>query len=223
MKSVKIGALDCAYVKSDDSANVCYMLSFAPLDDRWVSMAAERYGCSIVVVTGMDWDNDLTPWRAPGVPYGCKPFAGNAGQFLSKIIHEIIPEAERSLGLSGIVERTLAGVSLSGLFAIWAWIQCDTFKNVVSISGSFWYENFTKWISDTAIPKKTGLAYISLGRKEPYSPVKAFRTVGDATDTVVDMLKRSGIQVVFNWEPGTHYAPLYPRLTNAMDTIFLGK
>lgn len=50
---------------SDDGAMV-YLLSYEPLDDEWLGMAAELYGMNLAVISGMDWDNDLTPWPAPG-------------------------------------------------------------------------------------------------------------------------------------------------------------
>lgn len=36
----------------------------------------------------------------------------------------------------------MAGVSLSGLFALWQWLMNDTFRNIISLSGSFWYAGF---------------------------------------------------------------------------------
>ncbi len=65
------------------------------------------------MITGMDWDNDLTPWKAKGVPSGSADFKGLAPQFLSFLKERLIPEIEKELNVSSGVERTLAGVSLS--------------------------------------------------------------------------------------------------------------
>lgn len=48
------------------SDRICYLLY--PFDrlEEWIERAAPEFGVSIAVVTGMDWDNDLTPWPAKG-------------------------------------------------------------------------------------------------------------------------------------------------------------
>ncbi|MCR4849015.1 MAG: hypothetical protein K5920_09245 [Bacteroidales bacterium] len=80
---------------------------------------AGKYGVSIVVIPGANWNDDLTPWPAEGVFKKAKPFGGQAASFLDKLTNEIIPETEGDLGVMD-AERTILGVSLSGLFAVWA-------------------------------------------------------------------------------------------------------
>lgn len=55
---------------------ICYVLY--PLDslEEWIEEAAQKFGVSIAVITGMDWNNDLTPWPATGVPPGSPDFKG---------------------------------------------------------------------------------------------------------------------------------------------------
>lgn len=48
---------------------------------------------------------------------------------------------------------------LSGLFTLWQWMIDDTFRNIICLSGSFWYEGFVGWIRSFEIPRKTGKAY----------------------------------------------------------------
>lgn len=87
---------------------ICYLLY--PFDrlEEWTERAAPEFGVSIAVVTGMDWDNDLTPWPAKGQPPGSPDFKGNAAEFLSVLVSEVVPEVERRMNLSADVERTLA-------------------------------------------------------------------------------------------------------------------
>lgn len=61
--------------KSTD--RVCYVLYPLDILSEWIEKAARNFDVSIVVVTGMDWDNDLTPWPAKGEPQGCPDFKGN--------------------------------------------------------------------------------------------------------------------------------------------------
>lgn len=65
MEHIDIGNLRCEIAKATSSDRICYIL-FGPLDYGWVSQAAADYDTTVVVVSGMDWDNDLThgPHRA---------------------------------------------------------------------------------------------------------------------------------------------------------------
>lgn len=204
---------------SDDGAMV-YILSYEPLDDEWVGMAAEHYGMNLAVISGMDWDNDLTPWPAPGAPKGSPDFKGLAPQFLEYLQGTVMPLIERRAGIGNPVRRVLVGVSLSGLFTLWAWMQNDFFTDIASISGSFWYRDFATWFTGLKFPEKKGMAYLSLGNKESHTHVKAFRPVAVDTAAVVAAMRRAGINVVFQMNEGNHYAPFYPRLKYALNALF---
>ena len=221
MEHIDIGNLRCEIAKATSSDRICYIL-FGPLDYGWVSQAAADYDTTVVVISGMDWDNDLTPWAAPGAPTGSPDFRGLAPQFKRFLEEEVVPAVERHLGFS-TPQRTLIGVSLSGLFALWQWVQSDMFANIGCISGSFWYQGFVKWLTDYAIPHKSGMAYLSLGKKEPYTPVPQFRSVGTDTAQVMEILQSRDINVTFQTTPGNHYAPVCPRLTWALNVLLLPK
>lgn len=218
MKTISVDGLQCA-VAGSDRGRVVYLLSPLDGDDALQENIAAKYGITLVTVTGMDWDNDLTPWPASGVPRGCPPFKGNAGTFLQHLTDSVIPVVENTAGINADAERTLAGVSLSGLFALWQWIGGDLFRNIISISGSFWYDGFVKWLDNTTIPRKEGKAYLSLGVEEPNSSNRIFATVGDCTRRVADRLAVSGADVRFEWNPGNHYAAIGPRMARALDFI----
>lgn len=69
-------------VAKADSDRVCYLImpegeSKKLLD--YIDSASVKYNCSMVVISGINWNDDLTPWPAPGVfkqkkPFGCKAF-----------------------------------------------------------------------------------------------------------------------------------------------------
>lgn len=207
-----------AVKKSADK--ICYVLS--PFDglEEWIEEAARNFGVSVAVITGMDWDDDLTPWPAKGVPAGCPDFKGNAAGFLSTLVTQVIPETERRLGMSNDVERTLTGVSLSGLFTLWQWMKNDTFRNIISLSGSFWYDGFAKWIKSQPVPYKTGKAYFLLGNLESKTKVKAFQPVQTDTEEIAAYLRDNGINVIFELVPGNHYQYGEQRLNRAFARMF---
>lgn len=129
MQTFKVANLSINAVK--ESANrICYILYPVSSLNEWIQSAAQKFGISLVMITGMDWDDDLTPWPARGVPSGSPDFKGNAPRFLSTLTKEVIPEIEQRMGIASSVERTLLGVSLSGLFTLWEWMIDNTFHNI---------------------------------------------------------------------------------------------
>ena len=199
---------------------ICYLLYPFDRHEEWIERAAPEFGVSIAVVTGMDWDNDLTPWPAKGQPPGSPDFRGNAVEFLSVLVSEVVPEVERRMNLGAAVERTLAGVSLSGLFTLWQWMSNNLFCNIISLSGSFWYDGFVTWIKSLPVPKKPGRANFLLGSLEAKTKVKAFQPVQTDTVEIVDYLHDNGISDIFELVPGNHYQFPEQRLDRAFARMF---
>lgn len=217
--TIEIGQLKCCFTRNSDSKRMVYILYPMDILTDWIDNAAKFYGCSIAVISGMDWDNDLTPWAAPGVPPGSPDFKGLAPEFLKKLQNEVMPEIARQMKLGADTEFDLVGVSLSGLFTLWQWMECDTFHSIACISGSFWYKDFAQWLSTRPISKKTGRAYFSLGNQESKTPVKAFQSVATDTQTVIAALDASGIQTEFRSVPGNHYQHAIERLNLAFQFL----
>ncbi|MCM1077382.1 MAG: hypothetical protein NC411_08500 [Bacteroides sp.] len=210
--------MNCLYSLCADSPRVVYQLYPMDILQQWIDAASRRYSTSIIVITGMDWNNDLTPWPAKGVPKGCPDFEGKAPQFLMRLEH-VVKEIESHIGLTAVEERTLAGVSLSGLFTLWQWAQCELFHNILSLSGSFWYDGFIDWFKSRSFKGKNGFAYFLLGDKEAKSTVRAFDSVAVNTETIVRLLKEQGVRVEYDTVPGNHYQYPIPRLDRAMSAL----
>ncbi|MDE6007225.1 MAG: hypothetical protein K2G67_06705 [Muribaculaceae bacterium] len=218
----QIGNLTCLWARNEESTRIIYVLSPLEATGKWVDDASKRYDSSLVVITGMDWDNDLTPWPAPGVPAGSPDFKGLAAEFLATLRSDVIPKINDLMGINHKdYEYDLLGISLSGLFTLWQWVECDLFRSIASISGSFWYEGFTEWLSKQKIPHKQGRAYFSLGDQESKSPVPEFRSVGEDTESVISTLKSNGISTEFRSVRGNHFQYGNERLEMALE--FLSK
>ena len=206
------------------SGKVAYMLypAIVPLSNDWVREMSEKYGVSIVVVyiPADGWNDMLTPWAEPGETPGAPPFAGKAAETLKTLVEEVVPSAETALGVTKIQERAMIGVSLSGLFTLWEWLQCDTFHSIACLSGSFWYPGFIEWFERQAIPSKDGKAFFLLGIKEPKAWIKAYRSVGVNTEEIVGRLKSSGISTTFEWVPGNHTSNPLQRAEAALKALF---
>lgn len=214
-ETYNFGKLHCLCCSNTDSDKVAYILY--PLNSlkNWIESASEKFGTSIVVITGMDCDNDLTPWPAPGVPEGDPDFKGLAQEFFNKLVQEVIPALEISMNLRTDVERSLVGISLSGLFALWQWGQSDVFNNIATLSGSYWYEGFVEWISQRSFSGKTGRCYMLLGKEEPLSANAVFARVGGCTEAIATHLRRQGVESAYEIVLGNHFQYPIERLNRA--------
>ena len=202
---------------------ICYMILPQGIKEdltAGLGILSEKYGVSILAIEDVDWNDDLTPWPAEGVFRKAKPFGGHADGFLDKLTHEIIPDAEKQLGIEE-AERTILGVSLSGLFAIWAMFETDTFTNVISISGSLWYDSFLEWMKEQTLSPSVRKICMLLGEKEKNAKDKRMATVEERTHTAADILKsKSQAAVTFEIVEGTHFSPILPRLERAFEVVY---
>ena len=202
---------------------ICYMILPEGIKEdlaNGLERLAEKYGVSIVVSNGVNWNDDLTPWPAKGVFKKAKPFGGRAAEFLDKLTRDIIPKTEEHLGIEN-PEITLLGVSLSGLFAVWSAFKADAFTNIISISGSLWYDGFVDWIEENTPSPSIKKVCMLLGEKEKNAKEKRMASVEECTQTAANILKeRSCADVVFELVEGTHFSPIMPRLERAFEVVY---
>lgn len=184
---------------------------------KWAEKTAGRMACSVVVVSGMDWNKDMTPWKADGVMKKEKEFEGGAQMYLKELVSDYVPYIEQMYKLKA-GSRYLLGISLSGLFAIWTLGRTGIFSGIGSVSGSLWYDGFTDWLAK--VPEfPAARVYVSLGVKEKNTPDRRMATVEDRTREAVSLLESKGVDVTFEMVPGTHFSPIMPKLDKAMDAL----
>ena len=207
--------LDIASYPSD---RICYVILPEKLKEsehQWLESMAARHEGYFVVISGVNWEEDLTPWKAPGLKTG--EFSGKAQYFLEMLKGDLFFNLEISLQIKK-AERSLVGVSLSGLFAVWASLSTPLFSSVGSVSGSLWYDGFLEWMkknTDTV----TGRYYFSLGDKEKDGKNKRLASVEETTLEAVDLLKSVGKEVTFEYNEGNHFGPLIERIEKAINNI----
>ena len=183
---------------------------------RWLEGVREKWGVIPVMLPRVDWNDDLTPWPADPIFKKGKPFGGKAEDYLTRLETEIIPSIEREMGIVPD-ERWLLGVSLAGLFAVWASAWSGLFLRIASISGSFWYPGFVKWLDNQSFPIES--AYLSLGDKEAEGKNRHLKSIAEDTASVARILESKGVATIFEWTEGTHFGPLIPRLDMAMSKL----
>ena len=185
-----------------------------------LSMLSEKHSVSIVVIDDVDWNDDLTPWPAEGVFKKAKPFGGRAAEYLNKMIHEIIPDSEKRLGIEES-ERAIMGVSFPGLFSVWSAFETDAFANIISISDSLWYDGFVEWMETQALSPEIRKVCMLLGEREKNAKDKRMATVEEKTIAVAGILKsKSQALVLFELVEGTHFSPILPRLERAFEVVY---
>jgi predicted alpha/beta superfamily hydrolase len=115
-------------------------------------------------------------------------------------------------------ERTLLGVSLSGLFAVWSAFSTDAFTNIISISGSLWYDGLVEWMKEQAPSPRIKKVCMLLGEKEKNAKEKRMATVEKRTQAAANILKeKTQASVTFELVEGTHFSPIMPRLERAFE------
>ena len=205
------------------SNRICYMILPEGVRkdlDVGLNGLAEKYGVSLVVIDHVDWNDDLTPWPAVGVFKKAKPFGGKSAVFLDKLANEVVPKTEQDLGIEG-AERTLLGVSLSGLFAVWSAFNADTFANIISISGSLWYDGLVEWMKTQMPSPRLEKVCMLLGEKEKNAKDKRMATVEECTLAAANLIKeKTKAAVTFELVEGTHFSPIMPRLERAFEVVF---
>jgi len=114
-------------------------------------------------------------------------------------------------------KRFIAGVSLSGLFALWASCRTHLFEGVASVSGSFWYDKFTEWFCTQEY--NSSRYYFSLGEKEKDGKNPRLASVEEETAKIMSTLQANEKEVIFEYNEGNHFGPLIERIEKAITNI----
>ena len=174
---------------------------------------------SILTISVPDWNRDLSPWPEKACFKGSEAFRGEAKAFLRAIQDDILPKAERALGLENPV-RSITGYSLAGLFALYAMFETELFTNCASVSGSLWYEGFLDYIKKRKEAKERKIVYLSLGDREELTRNERLSKVGVCTKETAEILKGLKYEARFEYNKGNHFFEPEKRMLRAIDFIF---
>ncbi|HJA94778.1 MAG TPA: alpha/beta hydrolase [Candidatus Eisenbergiella merdipullorum] len=179
----------------------------------------EAADTACICISGEDWNRDLTPWPAEKVFKKGEDFGGKADAYLSFLTEKIIPHMEETLSLIPRF-RALAGVSLAGLFSVYAAYRTDLFDRIASISGSLWYDEFLPYLRTHRPSGRLKRAYFSLGDRERKTGNCRMARVEDCTLETVELLREElgdigRERVFFEYNPGNHFADPEERMEKA--------
>ncbi len=169
--------------------------------------ACKQVGCSgfnLVTISGLHWNQELSPWPIETVVSKNDNFAGMADQWLPLFTGEVLPQVEQLLDAPP-AWRCLAGYSLAGLFAVWTAYQCDLFTRILSASGSMWYPGWLEYAHEHQLAAPLQGAYLSVGEQESSSRNAVLQTVGERTQALAALMAERGIPSKFELNPGNHF------------------
>ena len=173
-------------------------------------------GLALAVISGVDWNRELSPWSAPKAFRNGEDFGGQGPVLLDVLTRQIIPLTEKHLGCAPEF-RGIAGYSLAGLFALWAVYQTDLFDRAASISGSLWFDGFLDFMR--ANTPKAKLAYLSLGDREKEIKNPRLAAVEDYTVQAVELLRAQGVSTVFEMNRGGHFRDIPTRIARGIQRL----
>ena len=169
--------------------------------------ACRQVGCdgfNLVTISGLHWNQELSPWPVDTVVSKDDNFSGGAPQWLPLLSDEVVPQVEQLLDAPP-TWRMLAGYSLAGLFAVWTAFQCDLFTRILSASGSMWYPGWLEYAREHETVAPLQGIYLSVGDKESTSRNAVLQTVGERTRAMADLMAERGIPSKFELNPGNHF------------------
>lgn len=196
----------CLYRLTQGRAPLIYSIDYHE-NGRLLIEASKQVECSgfnLVTISGLHWNQELSPWPVETVVSKDDKFTGEASQWLPVLTDEIVPQVEQMLD-SPPAWRGLAGYSMAGLFAMWAAFQCDLFTCILSASGSMWYPRWLEYAAEHESVASMAGAYLSVGEQESTSRNAVLQTVGKRTQAMADLLAGRGIPTKFELNPGNHF------------------
>ena len=196
----------CLYHLVNGPAPLVYSIDYHE-NGQLLLDACKQVGCSgfnLVTISGLHWNQELSPWAVETVVSRDDNFAGEADQWLSLLTGEVVPQVEQLLEAPP-AWRMLAGYSLAGLFAVWTAFHSDLFTRILSASGSMWYPGWLEYVAEHQLVADVQGIYLSVGDKESTSRNAVLQTVGERTQAVAALMGERGIPSKFELNPGNHF------------------
>lgn len=200
------------YPSRDSDRPVIYLHTFAD-EGCDIYEAIRDSGCedfNFVLVSGLNWKHDMSPWEIPPISKGDDPCTGGADEYLQLLTEVIIPRAEEYLK-GNIAWRGLAGYSLAGLFAVYSMYRTTFFSRAASMSGSLWFPDFKEYVFSHEMMRKPDCLYFSLGDRECRTRNTYMKMVENNTVEIENLCREQGIHTVLEMNPGGHFDSVVER------------
>lgn len=180
----------------------------------------EKLGCKpfhFVSITGLRWDEELSPWAHAPIVSKDDNFTGEADKYIRCLTEMIIPRVEKAV--KAPIFRVIAGYSMGGLCALYAPYITDHFSRVVSASGSVWYPGFVSFVQENDFLRKPDAIYLSLGDRESRTKNQFLSRTEDCSRELCSIYQRQDINSRFELNPGNHFKDAPYRLAKGIAWI----
>ena len=207
--------------KAENAQSPLVILNEFMGSNGWIYRKCKELGCpdfSLAEITGVNWDDELSPWAVPPVSKDDMPFGGKADTYLRQLLEKIIPAIKSELG-GEPASVMLAGYSMAGLFALYAATKCDAFRAVASCSGSLWFPGFREHMLSCNFSALPRTIYFSLGDREAHTRNPILRTVEENTREISRCLAENGVNTVFEMNKGNHFQQCALRIAKGIRWI----
>ncbi len=204
------------YGCGDENAPIVYANMYMEAG-RDVLDGCGRLGCApfhLVSISGLCWDEELSPWPHEPVVDKSDHFTGEADGYARRLAGEIIPYVEKEI--KNPAYRVIAGYSMGGLFALYAPFVTDAFSRAVSASGSVWYPSFVTYVREHEFRREPDAIYLSLGDRESATRNKYLQKTEQCMRDLCSIYRGRGIRSVFELNPGDHYKDAAYRLAKGI-------
>ncbi len=206
------------FVQEEKASDVLIVIHDDPVESDVVNLYKE-IKANIALISGVDWNDELTPYPAKN-PFSKKqPFGGHMERYQIELKERILPAILKALGGS-INHVVLAGYSLGGLFSFDAALKLDDVDGFVSCSSSFWYPDYySRWKQKGFIPDHIKHAYFSIGDAEGNGRNPVFRDAVINTKKIFEDFERAKIDSKFVLEAGNHFQESNKRVLRGLRWI----
>ena len=147
----------------------------------------------LMAVKVQNWNEDLSPWKAPAV-FGKEDFGDGAAGTLAEVLEYTADRSKTYI---------IGGYSLAGLFALWAIYQTDAFSAAAAASPSVWFPKFMDYMKGNTVHAQS--VYLSLGDREEKTKNPVMASVGDRIRETCDVLTEQGVNTILEWNKGNHF------------------
>ena len=213
MEKIELGRYAAAVFKADEAEARPVIYIHAASEECAEIFFASGKNATLVCISGIDWNRDMSPWPAHRAFKGGEDFAGGAGEYLRQLENDIIPAVESQLGFVP-VKRGIAGYSLGGLFALWSIYNTELFCLAASASGSLWFDGWADYIHANSPKNSMDRVYISVGDREKNARDLRMRMVEDNSRLTAQRLSAK-----FELNEGNHFKDASLRMARAIDYI----
>ena len=204
------------FASETENAPVVYANMFSESGSE-VLCECEKLGCKpfhFVSITGLRWDEELSPWAHAPVVSKDDNFTGEAEKYIRRLADVIIPRVEENIKAPTF--RVIAGYSMGGLFALYAPYITDLFSRAVSASGSVWYPGFVTFVQENDFLRKPDAVYLSLGDRESRTKNRFLCQTEDRTRELYSIYQSQAINSMFELNPGNHFKDAPHRLAKGI-------